>query len=256
MIDFSIWQDPETGEPLSFNRARRGFENPRTSRLYPADSRGILHFCGAEDAVGSDAASTRFYDRFAPFYEGGQKLYYSLYGGERKARNDYLQYLHIRPGDRVLEVSVGTGANIRCLPPEADYYGIDLSAGQLEQCFLQKQRRRLPLHLCQANAEALPFRDESFDAVFHVGGINLFSDREAAIREMVRVARPGAPLLIADETERVARRYQRLPFFGTPFRGREEIVPPVDLLPPNVTDVALADVRRGSLYCLTFCKAL
>ena len=120
----------------------------------------------------------------------------------------------------------------------------------------QKQRRRLPLHLCQANAEALPFRDESFDAVFHVGGINLFSDREAAIREMVRVARPGAPLLIADETERVARRYQHLPFFGTPFRGREEIVPPVDLLPPNVTDVALADVRRGSLYCLTFCKAL
>ena len=55
MIDFSIWQDPETGEPLSFNRARRGFENPRTGRLYPADSRGILHFCGAEDAVGPDA---------------------------------------------------------------------------------------------------------------------------------------------------------------------------------------------------------
>ena len=240
MIDFSIWQDPETGEPLAFNRARRGFENPNTGQLYPADSRGILHFCEGE--AGSDIAGSRLYER-------GRALYRALCGGGRKDRNDFMQYMHIRPGDRVLEVSVGVGANIRCLPPEADYYGIERSAEWLDQCFLQKRKHRLPLHLCQGRAECLPFREGSFDAVFCAGGSDLFSDCEAAIREMVRVARPGAPLLLAGKTAQVSHR-RRLPF-----QEREEIVPPVDLLPSNVTAVALADVRCGGLYCLTFCKA-
>ena len=49
------------------------------------------------------------------------------------------------------------------------------------------------------NAECLPFADESFDVVFHVGGINFFNDRAKAIREMIRVAKPGSKILIADE---------------------------------------------------------
>lgn len=40
-------------------------------------------------------------------------------------------------------------------------------------------------------AEHLPFRDEAFEVVFHFGGINFFSDKAAAIREMLRVAKPG-----------------------------------------------------------------
>jgi len=36
--------------------------------------------------------------------------------------------------------------------------------------------------------------------VFHVGGINFFSDKARAIREMLRVAKPGSKIIIADET--------------------------------------------------------
>ena len=50
-------------------------------------------------------------------------------------------------------------------------------------------------------AEDLPFADNYFDIVFHVGGINFFSDKARAIAEMLRVAKPGTRLMIADETQ-------------------------------------------------------
>ena len=46
----------------------------------------------------------------------------------------------------------------------------------------------------------MPFEDNSFDIVFHVGGINFFNDKTAAIREMIRVSKKGTKILISDET--------------------------------------------------------
>jgi len=66
--------------------------------------------------------------------------------------------------------------------------------------------------LFQGEAERLPFRDAVFDCVFHVGGINFFSDKERAITEMIRAAKPGTKLVIVDETEKVvSQQYQKHP---------------------------------------------
>ena len=45
----------------------------------------------------------------------------------------------------------------------------------------------------------MPFRDREFDAVLSNGGFNHFNDPEVALREMARVAKPGAPGAVADE---------------------------------------------------------
>ncbi|PUA32735.1 MAG: hypothetical protein B7O98_04595 [Zestosphaera tikiterensis] len=42
-------------------------------------------------------------------------------------------------------------------------------------------------------------KDNCFDGVFHVGSINTFEEQELAIREMLRVARPDAKIVIVDE---------------------------------------------------------
>ena len=109
------------------------------------------------------------------------------------------------------------------------------------------------------NAESLPFADESFDVVFHVGGINFFNDRAKAIREMIRVARPGSLLLIADETEEhVKATYERGPITDRYYKNRSEPVnPPVDLLPPEMQEVKLEIlnvVGKNRFYALTFRK--
>lgn len=106
------------------------------------------------------------------------------------------------------------------------------------------------------NGENLPFQDEMFEGVLHVGGINFFNDKEAAISEMIRVAKPGACILIADETEKGARGYEKtLPFFTKSFNGRrEEIKPPIHLIPSGMMDVRLLSVWKDWFYCIEFRK--
>jgi ubiquinone/menaquinone biosynthesis C-methylase UbiE len=108
------------------------------------------------------------------------------------------------------------------------------------------------LYLC--NAESLPFVDSSFDVVFHVGGINFFNDRAKAIREMIRVAKPGSLLLIADETEKhVKEVYEK--GLGGYFKNRKESVSaPIDLVPAEMEEVRLESLKGGMFYALTFRK--
>lgn len=69
----------------------------------------------------------------------------------------------------------------------------------LEKC--QKScAKKTNLQLFHACAEDLPFADNSFDIVYHIGGINFFNDKAKAMQEMLRVAKPGTKILIADET--------------------------------------------------------
>lgn len=215
----------------------------------------IPAFINSSDINGTNKDSTKFYNSFAPFYELGQKVYYSFFGGEEKARNDYLKYLDIKEGDKVLEVSVGTGANIKFLPRKAQYFGLDISLGQLNQCQKNKNKYELDIELYWGNAEHLPFKDETFDVVYHIGGINFFNNKKQAIEEMIRVAKKGTKLLISDETEKVARFYEKIPYFRGPFKNRTEpITVPVNLLPKNVDNVNVTEIRNGTLYILEFVK--
>ena len=90
----------------------------------------------------------------------------------------------------------------------------------------------------------------------HVGGINFFNDREKAIREMIRVARPGSLLLIADETEDYVKQvYEKQP--GGLFKNRKQPVrPPIDLVPAEMREVHLELLMDGLFYALTFRKPL
>ena len=159
-----------------------------------------------------------------------------------------------KPGDTVLETSVGTGLNYKYLPAGVQLSGLDLSAQMLSQCQVNLRRWRIQADLFQGNAETLPFADSSFDVVFHVGGINFFNDRAQAIREMIRVTRPGSRLLIADETEKhVKEVYEK--GLGSMYKDRKEPVkPPIDLVPAGMQEIQLHQMREGDWYVLTFRK--
>jgi Methylase involved in ubiquinone/menaquinone biosynthesis len=214
----NIFKNPKNNNPLYYDKSTHSFVDSITKEVFKINQHGIIEFIKTSEITGDNEKSTKFYNSFSPFYELGQKLWYSFFGGEKKARNDYLQYLNIQPNNLVLEVSVGTSANIKYLPQSAFYYGIDISIGQLLQSWKNKKKYHLPIKLCWGNAEMLPFHDDSFDCVFHVGGINLFNNKKKAINELIRVAKPGTSIMICDETEKVAAAYEKLPYFGKPFR--------------------------------------
>ena len=70
----------------------------------------------------------------------------------------------------------------------------------------QAEALQCPVHFVRADACHLPFADDTFDAVFHFGGLNTFGDVAAALREMVRVAKRGAPIVAGDEGMSESRR--------------------------------------------------
>jgi SAM-dependent methyltransferase len=101
----------------------------------------------------------------------------------------FVQLLGLPAGGRLLDVACGPGLVLRAAAERglaAD--GVDLS---LEAVTLA--RELLPsARVQQANAEQLPFPDATFDGITCIGSLERFLDRERALREMLRVAKPGA----------------------------------------------------------------
>jgi SAM-dependent methyltransferase len=97
----------------------------------------------------------------------------------------------IGPGDRVLDVAAGNG-NASFPAAEA---GADVVASDLSPALLAAGRAHDPagrITWTEADAEALPFDDASFDAVISCVGIMFAPHHGAAADELLRVARPGA----------------------------------------------------------------
>lgn len=223
---------------------------------YPI-SHGIPEFVNPRRIGGRNARLSAMYDAASWFYRAlSRAAFVSIGLKEETGRRELIDRL--QPHGRVLEVSIGPGVNLPYLvtrPAAGEIVGLDISRGQLLRCAAYARRKRWPVDLVLGNGEQLPFTDDSFDSVFHIGGINFFDNKAAALAEMARVAKPGTRLLVADETERGARAYEKLiPGFSRATGGdrRPPAVPPVDDLPAGVTNVAVRDVWNGWFYCLEF----
>ena len=227
-------------------------------REYPLVD-GIPHFIQPETLNGFNRRFAQMYNWFSWGYRLFSKIAFAyIRMDEATGRREITDRLDPH-GGRVLEVSIGPGVNLPYLMNRADVgevLGLDISLGQLQRCRSYVAKKGWSVDLCLGNGEQLPFQDESFEGVFHVGGINFFNNKKSAIDEMIRVARPGARILIADETEKGAQGYEKfIPGFKKSFGGkRTEIIPPIDLVPSTMLDTRVLDAWKGWLYCLEFCK--
>ena len=220
---------------------------------------GIPHFIAPAELTGFNRRFSRLYNWFSWIYRIFSRIAFAYIGmREETGRREITDRLDPR-GGRVLEVSIGPGVNLPYLINRLDVgevFGLDIALGQLQRCQSYIHKKGWEVELFLGNGEQLPFQDESFDGVFHVGGVNFFNNKQAAIEEMIRVAKPGARILIADETEKGAQGYERfIPGFKKSFGGkRNAIVPPVNLVPTEMLERRLFDVWKGWLYCLEFRK--
>jgi ubiquinone/menaquinone biosynthesis C-methylase UbiE len=255
----ALLQSPYTGEPLHVV-SEHGQEAlvSQSGEKFPIRN-GIPVFLKPDELTGSNQKYNQLYETIGGFYDSTQKFAGALlYGGSDHIFVSYLRWLEIKPGDRVLETSVGTGLNYKYLPRDVNLFGLDLSAAMLENCQANLHRWDMDAELFHGNAESLPFTDDSFDVVYHAGGINFFNDKAKAIQEMIRVAKPGSRILIADETEKhVKDTYERSPVASGYFKDRKDsVAAPIDLVPPEMEEIHLETVWAGRFYALTFRKPI
>ena len=108
-----------------------------------------------------------------------------------------IERMGIRPGDRVLEVGVGTGINTSLYPTNCQVTGIDLSASMLEKARERVAREGLRnVRLLEMDAANITFADDSFDIVYAPYLVSVVPDPVKVVREMRRVCRPGGKIIV------------------------------------------------------------
>ena len=110
---------------------------------------------------------------------------------------DIARLTELPSGTSVLDIPCGGGVAFRGLRREQDlnYVAADLSRVMLKRARAEADRRGIHwIEFVEADVEALPFDERSFDLVVTYTGLHCFPDPPAAIAEMARVLRPGGEL--------------------------------------------------------------
>ncbi len=134
----------------------------------------------------------------------------------------------IRSGERVLDVAAGNGnASLAAARHWCDVVATDYVGALLDRARARATAEGRQIEFREADAEALPFADGSFDVVLSTFGVMFAPDQEKAAAELIRVCRPGGRIGLANWTPDG--------FAGELFRTFGKYLPP----PPGVRSPAL-----------------
>jgi len=136
----------------------------------------------------------KVYRRYAKRYD----FYFgALFQPGRKA---VINRMHCQPGERILEVGVGTGLSLPLYPSGVQVTGIDISEEMLACARARAARDQLEqvAALLRMDAEHMVFRDDSFDKVVAMYVVSVVPSPAQLVAEMRRVCRPGGELYIVN----------------------------------------------------------
>ena len=147
--------------------------------------------------------------------------------------------MDLHAGARVLDVAAGTGnAALAAARRHCDVTATDYVPELLARARERATAERLDITIREADAEALPFPDGSFDAVISVVGAMFAPDQERTAAELLRVCRPGGTIGLANWTPEG--------FIGRMFRViGSHVAPPAGLKPPPLWGT---EARLGELF--------
>jgi SAM-dependent methyltransferase len=147
--------------------------------------------------------------------------------------------LDLRAGQRVLDVAAGNGnVSLAAARRFCDVVSTDYVPALLERGRERAAADRLPMEFREADAEALPFADASFDVVVSTFGVMFTPNQERAAAELARVCRPGGKVGLCNWTPEG--------FIGQLFKTIGKHVPP----PAGAKSPALwgTRARLGELF--------
>lgn len=242
-----------SGTLVSAAGRRYPIEHGLPNLLYPPE----LSLIEAKTKAEYDRVADEIYDRAVDWQ------FKAFYEDEDKVRETMVDLLEVQPGMRVLEVGCGTGRDSFRLARrlgQGELHMQDLSPAMVRVCrhkmagFQKDLGFACTLEYSASNASWLPYPDGYFDALFHFGGFNHFSDLKNAAAELTRVVRKGGRVLFGDEA--VAPWLK-----GTEFDGivsinnplfKENV--PLAVLPVSARDVTVRWLIANCFYVIAYTR--
>lgn len=128
-------------------------------------------------------------------------------GADRAWRRATVEAIDPKPGMRILDLAAGTGTSSEPIAAAgAEVFPTDLSIGML-----RVGKERVPhLPFVAGDALALPYSDDSFDAVTISFGLRNVEDTLAGLRELRRVTRPGGCIVVTEFSEPTNRAFRHI----------------------------------------------
>lgn len=266
LVEAEIYCCPVDGSELSLRTdAVRQYVISANGARYPVND-GIPDFVLGDSLADIEAATQAEYDRVADdIYDRALDWQFKAFlEDEDMVRETMLDMIAVKPGMKVLEVGCGTGRDswrlAKRLGAAGELHMQDLSSRMVHVCrrqmagFRQAHGLECAEFYSVSNATALPYPDETFDAVFHFGGFNHFGDLEAGAAELTRVTKIGGRVLYGDEA--VAPWLK-----GTEFDGivstnnalfKADI--PLTSLPASARDVTVKWVIANCFYVIAYTR--
>lgn len=145
-----------------------------------------------------DRLSAVLYDLGVQHEHVGVAFARALWGADVRRLYSEQHLLRSLPeGSLVIDVPCGGGVAFRGLDPDrsVEYVAVDLSRAMIARAAREAARLRLRcVRFVQADVDALPFRDGSFDLCLAYNSLHCFANPEQAVSELTRVLRPGGML--------------------------------------------------------------
>ena len=219
-----------------------------------------------QDNVAGDAATRALSvaavenDFVENVYDKLAKVYDLIFGPTlHPGRLQAIERMKIQPGERVLEVGVGTGINLSLYPREASVTGIDFSSSMLEKARERAARKdAAPVRLLQMDAADLKFADDSFDIVYAPFLISVVPDPVKVAQEMRRVCRPGGRIIFLNHflsPNPVLSRVERLISPFTIHIGfKSDLDLPAFLAQAELEPISIEKVNIPKIWSLVTCE--
>jgi len=209
-----------------------------------------------------DAKWIADYDEMAENYDELVKEYDEWLGvNMMKERENVFQFIPMEGPVRIIDVSLGTGANFMALYNQFkgelgrfNLHGMDLSTGMLKVSSEKFAKNKLVVSLTHGNVFNIPYVSNFFDIVLHSGGINTFSDIHGALTEMLRIAKAGGFIIVVDEglspKKRETDEGKAIMKANSLFSAK----PPLEHIPDKAKDVEVLYVMNDTFYQIVFRK--